>query len=76
MISYPIKTDSSYGPESVVYVHMPVEPPSYKRYPKNLSIGLGVMQILFGALCISLPLYGGLDGESMYGIWCGTLVSG
>lgn len=77
MTSYPIKLGSASGPASVVYVPMAVAPPSYDRYPKNLSIGLGAMQILFGVLCIvfnSVFLVFG-TGIDLSAIFCGTLVS-
>ena len=50
----------------------------YKDYPEKTSLGLGITQVLMGALCIIFQAvsigFNSLSGYIGVGIWCGVMV--
>lgn len=78
-MSYP---GMNVGPPGVVCFPVPVQSRIYDRYSKKQSIGLGIAQVVIGALCAIFNLvilvtsrYDGGMGEAGHGFWCGALVS-
>lgn len=68
------------GPPGVVCLPVPVQSRIYDRYLNKQSIGLGIAQVVIGALCAIFNLvilvtssYNGGLGEAGHGFWCGAL---